>query len=405
MNAIADAFRAVNDALPSTPFDLGSYYAKNLANIDRTLVDTSTRTVRYGYGIQQLVNGQYQSTVPSSGPISFANFISTYQNLSNRLPVQLINPEFTPDGLYAQYDQIQFFYTGAPQTFNFLNAKIVLIEAWGANTGIRYQGSTVYRGFGGYTKAVYVTTQPGQSLYVYVGGTNTLYNTYSSTAFAALGGWNGGGNGFWSTAVVNDPSLLRSIVGGGGATDIRTTNNSDWTANLNDRILVAGGAGGGVTANTLFSVGGLAGTDGGATTTLSASISKKAGNYIASSATGANNSTSSGGAACVYIVNDVNVPAGIGGTFGQGGRSYTNADVPSLVSAAVGASGGGGGWYGGAPGAPATGGTGYASGPGLLAYAVFNQPAAYTERNNNSGFVVNPYDSANNGFCRITIIG
>ena len=73
----------------------------------------------------------------------------------------------------------------------------------------------------------YIYVQPGDILYVYVGGAG------DPGLFKGKGGWNGGGNGGYHNYHSNSG-------GGGGATDLRIGGE-----NLTNRVLVAAGGAGG----------------------------------------------------------------------------------------------------------------------------------------------------------------
>ena len=106
-----------------------------------------------------------------------------------------------------------FNFTGAVQTFNVPNCVTeIYIECWGASG----QSSSLTGGKGGYCSARYYPSN-NQTLYIYVGGQN---------------GYNGGGIGF-------NPIDFSSL-NGGGASDIRTSND------INSRIIVSGGGGAGL---------------------------------------------------------------------------------------------------------------------------------------------------------------
>jgi len=101
---------------------------------------------------------------------------------------------------------VDYNYTGGQQTWTVpVGVTSVQIECWGAGTnGGNYAD-------GGYAKGTKVVTS-GQTLYIYVGGTN---------------GYNGGGSG------------INGSENGGGATDVRIGGTA-----LVNRVIVAGGAGG-----------------------------------------------------------------------------------------------------------------------------------------------------------------
>lgn len=124
-----------------------------------------------------------------------------------------------------------FSHTGAPQIFIVPAGTTSLqIETWGAEGGgVNLSGNTSsgLGGKGGYASGILNVT-PGSTLNVYVGG----YGLSSITGIA-LGGFNGGGQGYASSS--GEPGN-----GGGGASDVRYLGNG-----LANRVIVAGGGGGG----------------------------------------------------------------------------------------------------------------------------------------------------------------
>ncbi len=195
-----------------------------------------------------------------------------------------------------------YLYTGNPVAYTVAaNVNSVKIQAWGAQGGRGSGSSAGSGGNGGYaigTRAV----SPGETLYVYVGGTN---------------GWNGGGT-------------TTGLGGGGGASDVRI-----GTA-LNKRVIVAGGGGGGGGYN--FSVaGGTGGTGGGSV----GGVGGVGGSYAASGGTGGSGSTGgSTGGGFGYGGGSI----GFGGA-GGGGMWGGGAGVSGFFSGAGG--GGGSGYIGG----------------------------------------------------------
>ena len=134
----------------------------------------------------------------------------------------------------ASADTETFSYTGGQQQWTVPlgvhSAQFDLYGAQGSNNG----NSGFTGGMGGRARATFDVT-PGQTLYLYVGGTPGFNQ----------GGFNGGG---------------RAFAGGGGGTDLRVGGTG-----LGNRVLVAGG-GGGVGnyggASTGGAGGGLTGTSG-----------------------------------------------------------------------------------------------------------------------------------------------
>lgn len=124
-----------------------------------------------------------------------------------------------------------FEYTGAVQTYVVPNGVYTLqVDLYGASggwndySGVKYD--KYFPGKGGRVQAT-LSVQPGQTLYIYIGGKGED----AASGVGGKGGFNGGGDG--------NTSATYSGGGGGGATDIRI-NGTD----LNNRIIVAGGGGG-----------------------------------------------------------------------------------------------------------------------------------------------------------------
>jgi Glycine rich protein/Secretion system C-terminal sorting domain/HYR domain len=185
--------------------------------------------------------------------------------------------------------------TGAVQSFVVpLGVTSLTIEAWGAQGGANWVNNINY---GGYTKGTFVVT-PSQTLQVYVG----------SQATGLAGGFNGGGSG-------------EGIgKGGGGASDVRISPYS-----LNDRVLVAGGAGGAGYWSSLHIVGGVGGGLVGGTGYRNTPIDEGG---------QGGTQTQSGVGTCASFSN-----AAVAGGFGFGGN---------VSGCGCEGYGGGGGYYGGA---------------------------------------------------------
>jgi PKD repeat protein len=125
--------------------------------------------------------------------------------------VEAINQNFN-------VDSTEFSFTGAPQMWVVPSGVTsISVDMYGAQGGANSHSEG---GQGGRVQAN-LTVTPGETLFVYVGG----------TTFDNNGGWNGG-------ALSGTSFAIDFARGGGGASDIRT-----GTA-LNDRIIVAGGGGG-----------------------------------------------------------------------------------------------------------------------------------------------------------------
>ncbi len=198
-----------------------------------------------------------------------------------------------------------FNFTGGPQMFVVPQGcnTAVQVDAFGAEGG---GNSVAAGGMGGHTQATIPVT-PGETLYVYVGGTGDVNGP---------AGYNGGGTG-----IGGSPGNPGS--GGGGASDVRKSGNT-----LADRWVVAGGGGGG-TENGGVAVGGAGGG-------LIGGSANPGGNPWGCTplvvATGGTQSAGGLGGTSVSCAWD-----GFNGAFGQGGNSHNNYR----------SSGGGGGWYGG----------------------------------------------------------
>ncbi len=202
-----------------------------------------------------------------------------------------------------------FNYTGTQESF-IVPAGItnITVDAYGAQGGTNSPGTNI--NYGGHVQADIAVT-PGTVIYVNVG----------EKPMGLTGGWNGGGNG--ETAG----------IGGGGASDIRIGGTT-----LTDRMVVAGGAGGGGFWSGQEVHGGLGGGLIGGTG-YRVSIANIGGDP--------GTQTSSGNGTC----GSFNNPICTGG-FGFGG-------APSACGCE--GYGGGGGWYGGAGSGNCRGGGGGSS--------------------------------------------
>ena len=189
---------------------------------------------------------------------------------------------------YNTIGNVQTFVVPANGTYK--------LEVWGAQGGNSNFNSG---GKGGYAIG-YKTFTAGENLYIYVGqagGNSSGYNV------AGAGGYNGGGAG--------RASSLKSVGGGGGATDIRYGGTA-----YSNRIIVAGGGGGAFSHRS----GGnrLNGGDGGGT-----------------SGTGPNAGTQSSG-------NAIGIGGSAGDQCGGGGGGYYGGGAAQEL-----AGGGGSGYIGG----------------------------------------------------------
>ena len=201
----------------------------------------------------------------------------------------------------AGADVTTFSYTGGEQTYTVpAGVHSLSITAIGAAGGTDILSGQTYSGGRGAIVTGVVDVDPGELLYVEVGGIGTN----------PAGGFNGGGNG----AVGGGASW----VGGGGASDVRTLPMSAAAISLTSRLIVAGGGGG--------AVGGDAGQPGG--------------NFPVGG--GAGTQTSGGAGGCPPS----NLGCGGAGTLGQGGDGGTSGTFPDERYGG----GGGGGLYGGGGG-------------------------------------------------------
>jgi hypothetical protein len=201
-----------------------------------------------------------------------------------------------------------FNYTGAQQMFIVpTGVTVITVDAYGAQGGANWVSNVNY---GGYVQAD-IPVVPGDTIFIYVGEQPT----------GLTGGWNGGGNG------------ETGGIGGGGASDIRIGGTT-----YNDRVIVAGGAGGAGYWSSTHVYGGLGGglVGGPGYRGTTANPGGDPGTQ-----------TTSGNGTCI----STNNPICTGG-FGYGG-------APS--SCGCEGYGGGAGWYGGAGSGNCRGGGGGSS--------------------------------------------
>jgi hypothetical protein len=218
---------------------------------------------------------------------------------------------------------IQFSYTGSNQTWIVPDGiYYITIQAYGGKGGDFSSSCT--GGYGGYASGILQVT-PGETIYVYVGGSGTTVNSYVGYCAFYSGGWNGGGgSNSWG-----------DLGTGGGASDIRLGGTS-----LSNRIIVAGGGGGCTDAS--YESGSSTGAGGG--------LTGQNGGYTDSSYPGGGGgSQTSGGAAGTSPNGCTPQSAGSLGVGGNGGGYYH------------GGGGGGGGYYGGGGGGHNEGGGGGSS--------------------------------------------
>ena len=257
------------------------------------------------------------------------------------------NADNNCDGSIDENCIVSFSYTGAVQTYTVpANVTSISVDAFGASgmtatSNPNYGGNTGL-GKGGRVQADLAVT-PGETLYIYVGGTSHMSGVYNHA-----GGWNGGGAG-------SSSSMIGAGWPGGGATDLRMGGTD-----LSDRVIVAGGGGGrGDNGATGGHGGGLVGQNGGGGNTPEGQP-----------AYGAGGSQIEGGVGGYAWYGDgtatYSIPAGANGTVGNGGSAFNH----------IYSGGGGGGYYGGGAGAEAGGGGGSSyTDPALCSNVIHTQGA------------------------------
>lgn len=210
-----------------------------------------------------------------------------------------------------------FDYTGNEQTF--------IVPAGVRRLTVSARGG-IGGGFPGFPGRVYavIGVHPGETLYVFVGGSGTAGRV------GGIGGFNGGGNG-------GAPAYGYGSHGGGGASDVRRGGDK-----LKDRIIVAAG-GGGAGEGAIYDYtpggdgGGLVGTKGDG---LVGKLGGGGGGGGTQSEGG-----SGGGGGSLNGEPGSNGALGLGGNGGNGGPPMSHDQ-----QAGQGGGGGGGGYYGGGGG-------------------------------------------------------
>ena len=247
---------------------------------------------------------------------------------------------YNPTSTNSENCGFEFDFTGEAEIFVVPDScELLEVELWGA------QGAGSGGGQGGYVTGL-LSVQPGDTLYISVGGQN---------------GFNGGGN------PGSGGSEIRNGTNGGGATDIRIGGTG-----LNHRRVVAGGGGGEGRRDGCFQPGGEGGWPGGqggsgGGYTADSGNMLGGGNAVwvgfttcgSSPIGGGGGGQNGGGAAGSYwsLTGGTNGscgedgdgaggegcgPCGTGGCLGYGGNGGYVANG--------GGAGGGGGWYGGGAG-------------------------------------------------------
>ena len=247
----------------------------------------------------------------------------------------------TPTQTTSYYTEstVDFTYTGAVQKYVVPYGVTQLdLQVWGAEGGRgTYSTATSYYngGKGGYSEGT-LPVNPGDTLYVYVGGKGM--DAQGSTLMTYPGGWNGGGDAGQHTY----SSYTYQGGSGGGGTDIRVNSTT-----LGARAIVAGGGGGGAYS--------YVGGHGGGTAGVAGNLTGAATYYgQGGTQTGGGSGSTSGSAYGTNATSNVN---GESGSFGQGGHGGEG-------TLCTGGAGGGGGWFGGGGGKSGSSSTCYPGGGG-----------------------------------------
>lgn len=271
-----------------------------------------------------------------------------------------------------------FDYTGSYQTFVVPETGRYKLEVWGAQGG--NHSANAHGGYGGYSYGT-INLSKGTTIYIYVGSQGQSVNvvsTYSSYAFG------GGGRSYTGS------QSGVACAGGGGASDIRISQNS-----LYSRVLVAGGGGGACawsSESSYSTIGGAGGgTSGGPATTYK----------------GSGQSNGTGGS--ISSPGTTGTITALSGSFGQGGSASSSSG-----------GGGGGGWYGGSAGrtngAGGGGGSGYVYNSSTYTYCptgcTLNSSYYLTDAHTylgTSSFIqpngTTAVGKTGNGYARITYLG
>ena len=293
LNQKVDTVQIVKDITLSSPIEINETKEMLLDLNGYTLTTTANDYVIKNNGDLTIIDGKYQKDIEKNQAdyeAEQAKYDQEYENDSEeynkaKTEYEKSLEEYNKklEEYYSNHPNTEFSYTGDEQFYVVPENGSYQIELWGAAGN--YGDTTP--GKGAYTKGIINLTK-GTKLYVYVGGFN---------------GYNGGGGS----------STNRS---GGGATDIRLTDGTDFDS-LKSRIMVAAGGGGhehGAPGGTIN------GINGGHHSVVSDSYS------------GRGATQTSGGIA--------NSNGGTVGSFGQGGNGTTYYDGHLGGS-------GGGGYYGG----------------------------------------------------------
>ena len=340
-----------NDVVCITPTNTGVYGITSLNDAycsgdPNTYVNTMIVTV-----CDQMIVCAGDSVILPAG-------VQWYYDAALRRPVpnNIANPTVTTN--YYMEATTDFSYTGAVQKYVVPNGVTQLdLQVWGAEGGKgSYSSSTsLYAGGkGGYSEGT-IPVNPGDTLFVYVGGKGEDASG-ASAVYTPRGGFNGGGNAGSHTY----SSYTYQGGGGGGGTDIRVNSTA-----LGARAIVAGGGGGGAYSYVGGSGGGA--TGGAGNNTGAATYYGQGGTQ-----TGGGSGSTSGSAYGTNTTYNVN---GQSGSFGQGGNGGQGTSC-------TGGGGGGGGWYGGGGGKSGSSSTCYPGGGGsgfvyTTANAACTLPSSY----------------------------
>jgi hypothetical protein len=269
-------------------------------------------------------------TEPANGTIYFANITVTAGASCGNATITIKDKKRNTQSVNVSVAPCTFHYTGAVQNFTVPQGVTqITVDAVGASggQGCSPSGFSNAGGLGYELKAMGIAVTPGQTLYVYVGGSPVAgaatcgagpYPSYASAGF------NGGGSSLATQGI--------SGGGGGGASDVRTNTNALTTGN-DTRLIVAGG-GGGSTSSPSGTPGGNGGySDGAAGSYWFTPDTTDPGPVLA----GQGGTQSSGGVGGQISIAEI-IASCIGnqGSLGLGGSS---------TGCALGA--GGGGYYGG----------------------------------------------------------
>lgn len=305
-------------------------------------IDTVVETNAAG-SYSYLESGLFSSASPVNQLTLLSTTSSTiaqYSTASLYGITKVAGTQYTPStipGTLSIGDTIIASYTGASQTISLpAGVNTLGISCYGG-VGGGYTGSgSANEYYAGFAYGEYTVGGSALTMYAYVGGKGTGYNSSGTGSGTNAGGFNGGGNGSYAG---NTSTGGYGSAGGGGATDIRIGGTA-----LANRIIVAGGSGGRGAAG-YGGAGGWSSGDQGTPTTVG-SFNGQAGFGGTQTAGGAAGGGRSGS------------EDGVAGSLGTGG---TGGNLNGTYG--VGA-GGGGGYYGGGGGGGHSNGSGGGGGGG-----------------------------------------